>query len=284
MSNRLHKVMFQLTRNASWLLKVLGLTLLLLGLFGMASASLAGDDVGVGDIVINELMIDPNGSDNEREWFEIHNLTGSNIDIDGWIILDDDFDCHEIATANGTTLVPANGKLVLGVTSDAGGANADYVYGSDITLANSGDELELQENTTCADKNGQVIDRFVWGTTFDLVGRSRAYCGCDRSNPSCDTNAEIAANNDDTDRWYRTDNGANDPHYGDGGYGTPGDPNGDDDELVDWCSALDPTSVTCISLAANQSTGWPTVTGISLASAGLLFLVALVLRRLIGRR
>lgn len=98
----------------------------------------------VGDLIITEIMNNPNAvGDNNGEYFEIYNTTGSDIDIEGFQIKDADFDAFIIA--NGAPLnVPANGYLVLGNNADVmtnGGVTVDYSYGGDMFLSNSGDEL-----------------------------------------------------------------------------------------------------------------------------------------------
>ena len=57
------------------------------------------------DVVINEVHIDPNAvSDTAGEWFELYNATDSAIDINGWVLRDDDYDAHTI-TAGGALLI-----------------------------------------------------------------------------------------------------------------------------------------------------------------------------------
>ncbi|NIP17549.1 MAG: hypothetical protein GWM87_04890, partial [Xanthomonadales bacterium] len=58
-------------------------------------------------------------SDSNGEWFELYNPTGSDIDIDGWTIQDNDFDSHLINNG-GPLLVPAGGYLVLGRDANSG--------------------------------------------------------------------------------------------------------------------------------------------------------------------
>lgn len=79
------------------------------------------------------------------------------VDINNWMIRDDDRDSHIIVN-NGPLLVPAGGALVLGRNGDPsqnGGYHADYVY-SGINLANSDDEIVL------VDPTGQIVDRVAY--------------------------------------------------------------------------------------------------------------------------
>jgi len=101
-------------------------------------------DILWGDIVINEIMQNPNNiTDGVGEWFELYNNTVSDIDLDGCIITDSGSDSHII---EGSLIVPANDYVVLtrnGVFDLNGGIIPDYVY-SGIALGNDADELILE--------------------------------------------------------------------------------------------------------------------------------------------
>ena len=154
--------------------------------------------------VINEIIQNPSAvSDSDGEWFELHNPTGSGIDIDGWTIEDNGTDSHVINNG-GPLIVPAGGYLVLGVSADSatnGGVTVDYSYGSGFFLGNSGDELVL------LDGSSTEIDRVEWdnGATFpDPNGASMSLI-----DPALDNNAGS--------NWCT----AITP-FGDGDLGTPG--------------------------------------------------------------
>ena len=49
-------------------------------------------------VVINEVHIDPNAvSDTAGEWIELYNATDAPVDVNGWVLRDDDYDAHTIA-------------------------------------------------------------------------------------------------------------------------------------------------------------------------------------------
>ena len=186
------------------------------------------DCAGIGDIVINEVMQDPDAvADADGEWFEVYNTTENDLDLLGCVISDNDTDSHTIATS---LVVTAGGYAVLarnGSTTANGGLTPDYVYSSFI-LANDDDEIIL----TC---NDIEIDRVEYddGATFpDPTGASMIL-----DDPALDNN--IGTN------WCESVT-----PYGDGDLGTPGavndscgfcTPTGDeicDNQIDDDCDGL----------------------------------------------
>ncbi|GAG26285.1 unnamed protein product, partial [marine sediment metagenome] len=81
---------------------------------GTPGADDAGHVAAPGDIVINEVMTHTDIYPND--WIELHNTTGSTIDIGGWFLSDNDsyFKKYEIAPG---VEIPANGYIVF--TEDA---------------------------------------------------------------------------------------------------------------------------------------------------------------------
>jgi len=100
-----------------------------------------------GDIIITEYMANPaEVGDSDGEYFEIYNTTGSDINIDGWIIKDDGSDSHTIDNG-GTLIVPANGFLVFGQENATYNMH-DYAIPNDWYIGNGGDEIVLVEGST----------------------------------------------------------------------------------------------------------------------------------------
>ena len=122
------------------------------------------------DLIINEIMSNPSAvSDEYGEWFEIFNNSAYQINLDNYIIRDNDDDFHIINQAN--LIIQPNDFLLLGRNSNNslnGGINVDYEY-SDFLLGNSFDEVIITS------PNGIIIDE-VWydnGNSFpDPVGKS----------------------------------------------------------------------------------------------------------------
>ncbi len=106
-----------------------------------------------GTIIITEIMQNPHAvSNTDGEYFEIYNTSNNSIDLNGFIIRDDDFDDDTIKTS---LIIAAKDYLIMGRNNDMlvnGGVSVDYQY-SGFILANSGDEIVL----VCPD-GIQIID------------------------------------------------------------------------------------------------------------------------------
>lgn len=139
---------------------------------GHGATAFALDVVQPTTLVFSEILQNPSAVvDTAGEWFELYNATGAGIDIDGWTIMDDDFDSHVIDNEGPLVVLPG-GFLVLGNNTNQainGGAPVDYSYGSSMLLANSADEIVL------AKPLGQEVARVTYdgGTVWpDPTGAS----------------------------------------------------------------------------------------------------------------
>ena len=115
-------------------------------------------------LVINEIMNNPLAvTDSYGEWFEITNISPTQIDLNGIIIRDDGTDSHTILNPGGLLIDPGD-YLILGVNDDFdinGGIEVNYQY-SGFFLGNTWDEVILEH------PDGTIIDE-IWydnGATF----------------------------------------------------------------------------------------------------------------------
>lgn len=128
--------------------------------------------IAPGDLIITEVMANPGAvSDAAGEWFELHNLTGNIIDINGLTISDDGSNLHVIDNG-GSLIIDPFGYLVLGrngVSAVNGGYTADYVY-DNFVLANGEDEIIISNS-------GTEIVRLEYAAGFAVDGKSQELSG-----------------------------------------------------------------------------------------------------------
>lgn len=154
-----------------------------------------------GDLVITELQPDPDAvADETGEWFEVLNLSAGAVDLEGCELADLGTDSHTIV---GSVVVEAGAYAVLGRSESVnGGITLDYVYGTDISLGNSGDELAIR----CG---GALVDEVVYLGSWPFGAGSAAQL-----------DASAGGANDDVGQWCEAT-----AVYGDGDLGTPGSAN-----------------------------------------------------------
>lgn len=121
------------------------------------------DVIGYGEILITEIMCDPSAlSDTEGEWFEIYNNSDQRINLQNLILGRDDVNRHIIADS--IELLPGE-YVVLERSGRATTAANSYVYGSDITLTNTGAVLTIYNEGTETDP-GAVIFSVDYGAVY----------------------------------------------------------------------------------------------------------------------
>jgi hypothetical protein len=138
------------------------LALLALGVAQLTSTTLTTNAGTPGSVIINELMYDPGSGNQDDEFLELYNTTGSSIDLEGWCFSDGitlvtayvDPTCFPAGTS-----IAANGYLI--VSPNASQTNTTYgltpsaVY-TGTNLSNGG------ETITLVDETDQVIDTVTY--------------------------------------------------------------------------------------------------------------------------
>jgi hypothetical protein len=169
-------------------------------------------EVSPGSIRITEYMADPLGEDDSREWFELCNFSSGAIDINGWIIRDNEKDYHVIQSGSPLLLEP--GKcLVLGQSDDPslnGGLSVDYTYGMSFSMNKNGDEIILQ-------KGFEIIDSIGFGAFRTLTQSMLNHPAILPVNGSS-TTIVVDPENPDIETWAT----ASTPYGNEGNMGTPG--------------------------------------------------------------
>ncbi len=111
------------------------------------------------DIKINEILVNPEGSDGGLEWIELYNNSSSAYDLSGWNIVwyKSASSSGDAALEDGTT-IEAGGFLLIGEESVDG---ADIVAALDFGNGTDGDGVHLEN---CA---GTVVDAVIYGDNND---------------------------------------------------------------------------------------------------------------------
>ncbi len=152
-----------------------------------------------GQIVINELMVDPNAvTDANGEWLEVHNTGTVAVNLQGWTLASNN---DTPQTISASVSVPAGGYAVLARNASSatnGGVTPDYAYAI-INLANTSDWVALRDGT------GASVDSVAWSSAMP-VGATRGV-----SNPGLD-NLDAKGSN-----WHTST-----ASFGAGDKGSPG--------------------------------------------------------------
>ncbi len=116
-------------------------------------------------------MYDLQGTDTDREWIEVHNETGSEIDLTGWKFYDGSNHMLNIPPANGgqgSLALPAGGFLI--ITQNAVTFLADHpgyddtVIDSVVSLVNTGDTIRM------FDASNQIADEVAYTSSIGASG------------------------------------------------------------------------------------------------------------------
>jgi len=164
-----------------------------------------------GEIVLSELMIDPDAtSDRAGEWLEIRNTGSALLDLSEHVLFDDGVDEAEIFEIfDGSLELEVDGYLVLCAEPDEdlnGGVECDgsYTYetwGGGFALSNGGDEVGIEG------PDGRELDVMAYDGEEVSVGASLGL----------DPSATSPSSNDDADAWCPQD-----AELSGGDQGTPG--------------------------------------------------------------
>ncbi|TNF26970.1 MAG: hypothetical protein EP329_20275 [Deltaproteobacteria bacterium] len=187
---------------------------------------------GVGELVVTELMIDPDAvGDIHGEWIELYNAADVTLNVAGCVVHDDGTDAFTLTGEGGGLLLAPGDLLVLAPDGDVaanGGVDVDVVYAT-MLLDNVADEVVV----TCG---GVEVDRVAWTALgWGLVSGQSL---------SLDPTRVDAASNDDVASWC---NGV--VRFGDGDLGTPGSENPP-------CFQLDTTVDRCVLTMPAGTTGY----------------------------
>jgi len=103
------------------------------------------DIIGYGEILITEIMFDPSAlSDTEGEWLEIYNNSDQMLNLQNLILGRDDVNRHTIADP----IEISQGAFIILARTDLATDAGSYIYGSSISLTNTGAVLSIYNGGT----------------------------------------------------------------------------------------------------------------------------------------
>jgi hypothetical protein len=195
----------------------------------------AAIEPGEGDLVVNEIMIEPVDTlPAFGQYFEIHNTTDATLLLSGvgfqvWNASTDDF---TVIPALPAVILLPRGHFVVGASADSGlngGVDVDLEFPTMPLLAKAVGTIEIYRN-----RDALVIDDVTWDATWN----HRASRSLVLSRAALDGVAHTL--NDVASAWCFSDQTELDPPGND--YGTPGAIN--DPCEVNWCNIQSPYATT----------------------------------------
>jgi len=164
----------------------------------IATFQFPGGDPSPYDVVVTEVMVNPSAvSDSYGEWFELYNAGSSTVSMNGWLLLDNGSNEHNVTSIS----IDSGEYIVFGRNTDSavnGGYDADYVY-SGFQLANIEDEIKL------IDAEGLIVDVIEYNSSFPYSSGASMYLKNITYDNAVDTS------------WAMSE-----VEYGSGDLGTPG--------------------------------------------------------------
>jgi len=136
--------------------------------WGFLVVLLAG--VVFGDVLINEIMYNPGGSDEGHEWIEIY--SDEVVDLSGWKFYEDNKN-HGLTLINGSWVVDGYAiiadkwDIFLVDYPDYNGTLIDSSWGS---LSQSGESLALKDN------NGEIVDDLTYSDEWGADDNGKTLC------------------------------------------------------------------------------------------------------------
>ena len=137
-------------------------------LFFLAAALWAGIwSLVNAQVVINEIMSDLEGGDEDREWVEIYNSGASEVDIAGWKFFENNTN-HGLTVHQGVSVLAAGGYAIIAdvpanFLADWSGFSGT-ILDSSFSLSNAGEDLALK------DESGTVINQTTYNSASGAAG------------------------------------------------------------------------------------------------------------------
>jgi len=123
-------------------------------------------------IIINEIMYDPVGSDDNHEWIELFNNSSVTIDLTNWRF-EEGGTQHRLTLKQGSISISQDGYAVIADNADTflsehPGFSGNLIDSS-FSLSNTGEALKIRDNY-----NGNIIDEVTYTSDWGASGDSNS--------------------------------------------------------------------------------------------------------------
>ena len=147
------------TRISKRFLVLLAITLSIVCLL-LLPMPLQADDT---DILINEIMYDPDGTDDGHEWIEIYNRGATSVDLTGWKFYEDSTN-HNLTLHQGSMTIPSGGYAVIADEADT--FLGDYPSYSGTLIDSAWSALTTGESLAMKNSSLTIVDQVDYSSTW----------------------------------------------------------------------------------------------------------------------
>lgn len=114
------------------------------------------------DVIINEIMYNPSGGDNNHEWIEIYN-NGDEVNLEGWRFFENNQN-HGLSLEQGDDMIISNDEYII-IVQDTDTFLEDYDYegtilDSTFSLSNAGEYIALK------DSNNEIVNEVEYSSEW----------------------------------------------------------------------------------------------------------------------
>jgi hypothetical protein len=102
------------------------------------------------EVMISEIMYNPDGSDTGREWIEVYNSGSSDVNIQSWKLREENSN-HAIASFQGDYIIPSQGFMIIARNGNSFLLDHPGYFGDIVTatfsLSNTGENISILDSS-----------------------------------------------------------------------------------------------------------------------------------------
>ncbi len=123
------------------------------------------------EIIINEIMYNPEGTDKNNEWIELYNPTSASFDLENWKLFENQTN-HKLNLVQGKSILHPNDYLIITNSPDDFLTNypgfSKTIFKASFSLKNSGEVIAIK------DENLKIIDRVSYDPSWGGNGNGES--------------------------------------------------------------------------------------------------------------